>query len=124
MVGAGGIDVVAPAEADVDAVRAYASPGIVLSRNDPKPGGKQSVSTLSDALVEDYAEVATAAGCTRRSDFEPSGDATAELRWSGCPNGLVDSVLVRPDDAVRTVFDAVVAELEDAIQTPVMRGTR
>lgn len=112
VVGAGGFDVVAPEQAGVDAVRGYASPGIVLARNDPKPGGKQSTSTLSDGLVDRYAEAAVNELCTERTDFEPSGDATAEIRWSGCPNGLVDRVLVRPDDSGGVILISVRASDE------------
>lgn len=55
----------------------------------------------------------------------PTTRVEALLRYRVGDSGLqLGYVLVRPDDAVRTVFDAVVAELEDAIQTPVMRGTR
>lgn len=55
----------------------------------------------------------------------PTTRVEALLRYRVGDAGLqLGYVLVRPDDAARTVFDAVVAELEDAIQTPVMRGTR
>lgn len=55
----------------------------------------------------------------------PTTRVEALLRYRVGDSGLqLGLVLVRPDDAVRTVFDAVVAELEDAIQAPVMRGTR
>lgn len=55
----------------------------------------------------------------------PTTRVEALLRYRVGDAGLqLGLVLVRPDDAVRTVFDAVVTELEDAIQAPVMRGTR
>lgn len=55
----------------------------------------------------------------------PTTRVEALLRYRVADAGLqLGYVLVRPDDAVRTVFDAVVTELEDAIQAPVMRGTR
>lgn len=112
VVGAGGFNVVAPEQADVDAVRGYASPGVVLARNDPKPGGKQSAATLSSGLVKRYAEAAVDDRCTDRSDLEPTGDATAEIRWSGCPNGLVDRVVVRPDDSGGVILISVRASDE------------
>lgn len=53
----------------------------------------------------------------------PTTRVEALLRYRVGDAGLqLGYVLVRPDDAVRTVFDAVVTELEEAIQAPVMRG--
>lgn len=116
VVGAGGFNVVAPEKADVDAVRSYASPGIVLARNDPKPGGRQTSATLSDSLVGDYSQIAEGNGCTQRTDLEPSGNATAEIRWTGCPNALVDRVAVHADDSGGVILVSVRASDEQAAE--------
>lgn len=107
LVGTGGMQFVAPAEVGIDAVRDYRSPGIVIGREDFKPGGSQSESTLVDKLVETYSQLASEHGCSGRTDLEPSGEARAEIRWTGCPNGLVDHVLVYPGDSGGMVLVSV-----------------
>lgn len=96
VVGAGVWTFVAPADAGIDAVRSYSSPGIVIGREEPRPGGPQTPTSLGEGLVEAYAQAAAGKGCSERTDLEPSAAMVAEVRWSGCPNGLVDRVLVYP----------------------------
>jgi len=107
LVGAGGFDVAAPEGSGVEMVRSYRSPGIVLARESPRPGGSQSVSALSDRLVATYSQDPTDNGCAERTDFEPTADTTAEIRWTGCPNGLVDRVAVYPDGSGGVILVSV-----------------
>lgn len=119
LVGAGYFDFAAPASAGIDAVCNYASPGIAGAIEFGKPGdGPEAASEIMDRLVENYANEPLDHGCTERTDFEPPRAAAAEIRWTGCPNGLVDRILVYPGDgggivllSVRAADDGVATEL-------------
>lgn len=112
LVGTGGMQFVAPADVGIDAVRDYRSPGIVIGREDFKPGGSRSESTLVDKLVGTYSQLASEHGCSERTDLEPSGEARAEILWTGCPNGFVDHVVVYPGDSGGMILVSVRASNE------------
>lgn len=119
LVGAGYFDFAAPVSVGIDAVRNYASPGIASAIEFGKPGdGAEATSQIMDRLVDNYANEPDDHGCAERTDFEPPRGAAAEIRWTGCPNGLVDHVLVYPGDSgglvllsVRAADDGVAAGL-------------